>query len=48
MGPPSRPSDKPTDINDLGDVLAGSGVDLREEEAAMFKCVSEHRRRRAT
>lgn len=37
MGPPSRPSDKPTDINDLGDVLAGSGVDLREEEAAMFK-----------
>ena len=38
MGPPSRPVDnKPTDINDLGDVLSGSGIDLREEEAAMYK-----------
>lgn len=37
MGPPSRPTaDKPTDINELGDVLAGSGVDLREEEAALL------------
>lgn len=37
MGPPSRPAaDKPTDINELGDVLAGSGVDLREEEAALL------------
>ena len=37
MGPPSRPApaDKPTDVNDLSDVLAGSGVDLREEEAAL-------------
>ena len=43
MGPPSRPNDKPTDINDLGDVLAGSGVDLREEEAAMFKYDSNDR-----
>ena len=43
MGPPSRPNDKPTDINDLGDVLAGSGVDLREEEAAMFKFNSSDR-----
>ena len=37
MGPPSRPTDKPTDINDLGDVLSGSGIDLREEEAAMYR-----------
>jgi hypothetical protein len=37
MGPPSRPVDnKPTDVNDLSDVLVGSGVDLREEEAALF------------
>ena len=43
MGPPSRPNDKPTDINDLGDVLAGSGVDLREEEAAMFRFSSGDR-----
>ena len=35
MGPPSRPSDKPTDMNELSDVLLGSGVDLREEEAAL-------------
>ena len=37
MGPPSRPApvDKPTDVNDLTDVLVGSGVDLREEEAAL-------------
>ena len=34
MGPPSKPiDDKPVDVNDLGDVLAGSGVDIREEEA---------------
>lgn len=36
MGPPSRPSDKPTDMNELSDVLLGSGVDLREEEAALM------------
>lgn len=36
MGPPSRPAvDKPTDINELGDVIAGTGIDLREEEAAL-------------
>jgi hypothetical protein len=36
MGPPSRPDhNKPVDVNDLSDVLAGSGVDLREEEAAL-------------
>lgn len=36
MGPPERPSDKPTDINELGDVMVGSGIDLREEEAALL------------
>ena len=37
MGPPSRPAaDKPTDMNDLSDVLMGTGVDLREEEAALL------------
>ncbi len=37
MGPPSRPAvDKPTDMNELSDVLLGSGVDLREEEAALL------------
>ena len=36
MGPPSRPIDKPVDVNDLSDVLVGSGVDLKEEEAALF------------
>ena len=39
MGPPSRPTDKdkPTDMNELSDVLAGSGVDLREEEANLVR-----------
>ena len=37
MGPPSRPTDKPTDMNELSDVLAGSGVDLKEEEAALYQ-----------
>ena len=37
MGPPSRPTaDKPTDMNELSDVLLGSGIDLREEEAALL------------
>ncbi|KAI4242610.1 MAG: hypothetical protein LQ352_007202 [Teloschistes flavicans] len=37
MGPPSRPVDnnRPTDLNELSDVLMGAGVDLREEEAAL-------------
>ena len=35
MGPPSRPTEKLTDMTELTDVLAGSGVDLREEEAAL-------------
>lgn len=33
MGPPSRPAEKPTDAADLSDVLAQSGIDVREEEA---------------
>ncbi len=38
MGPPSKPLDKdrPTDMNELSDVLMGSGVDLKEEEAALL------------
>ena len=36
MGPPEKPVDKPTDINELGDVMLGSGIDLREEEAALL------------
>jgi hypothetical protein len=32
MGPPSRPSDKATDIRTLEDPLAGTGVNLDEEE----------------
>ncbi|MCJ1263789.1 hypothetical protein MMC22_003659 [Lobaria immixta] len=37
MGPPSRPVDnKPTDMNELADVLISSGVDLKAEEAALL------------
>lgn len=37
MGPPSRPMDnKPTDMNELTDVLLGSGIDLKAEEAALL------------
>jgi hypothetical protein len=32
MGPPSRPADKATDIRSLEDPLAGTGVNLDEEE----------------
>ena len=41
MGPPARPIDKPTDINELGDVMLGSGIDLREEEAALLNSYSK-------
>ena len=37
MGPPGRPDNRPTDLNELGDVLFGAGVDLREEEAALLR-----------
>ncbi|PGH21456.1 hypothetical protein AJ80_03247 [Polytolypa hystricis UAMH7299] len=33
MGPPSRPVEKATDTAELTDVLASSGIDVREEEA---------------
>ncbi|KAI5283198.1 hypothetical protein KEM54_002334 [Ascosphaera aggregata] len=33
MGPPSRPVDKATDAAELTDVLASSGIDVKEEEA---------------
>lgn len=33
MGPPSRPADKATDASELTDVLASSGIDVKEEEA---------------
>ncbi|MCJ1308550.1 hypothetical protein MMC25_002203 [Agyrium rufum] len=36
MGPPSKPvENRPTDMNEITDVLTGSGIDLREEEAAL-------------
>ncbi|KAL8917685.1 MAG: hypothetical protein Q9208_007811 [Pyrenodesmia sp. 3 TL-2023] len=39
MGPPSKPpeKDRPTDMNELSDVLMGSGVDVKEEEAALLE-----------
>ena len=39
MGPPSRPpeKDKPTDTAELTDVLASSGIDVREEEANLTR-----------
>lgn len=43
MGPPARPIDKPTDINELGDVMVGSGIDLREEEAALLNSYGKQR-----
>ena len=37
MGPPSKPQiDKPTDINQLQDVLQGSGIDIAQEDAALI------------
>ena len=37
MGPPSRPAaEKPADVNELNDVLIGSGIDIRDEEAALL------------
>ena len=37
MGPPSRPVDKTTDAAELTDVLASSGIDVREEEAFLTR-----------
>lgn len=47
MGPPSRPTDKPTDMNELSDVLLGSGVDLKEEEAALLGRFSHNNQHQA-
>ncbi|KAI9884839.1 MAG: signal recognition particle subunit [Watsoniomyces obsoletus] len=35
MGPPSRPIDKPSDSAELNDVIAQSGVNLRDEESLL-------------
>lgn len=40
MGPPSRPVDKTTDAAELTDVLASSGIDVREEEAFLTRSFS--------
>ncbi|KAJ6160337.1 hypothetical protein N7470_003733 [Penicillium chermesinum] len=40
MGPPSRPADKTTDAAELTDVLASSGIDVREEEAFLTRSFS--------
>lgn len=40
MGPPSRPVDKTTDATELTDVLASSGIDVREEEAFLTSSYS--------
>jgi hypothetical protein len=40
MGPPSRPVDKTTDAAELADVLASSGIDVREEEAFLTRSFS--------
>ncbi|KAF9887387.1 hypothetical protein FE257_010242 [Aspergillus nanangensis] len=37
MGPPSRPVEKATDAAELTDVLASSGIDVREEEAYLTR-----------
>ena len=37
MGPPSKPQvEKPTDLNQLQDVLQGSGIDIAQEDAALI------------
>lgn len=40
MGPPSRPAEKATDAAELTDVLASSGIDVREEEAFLTSSYS--------
>lgn len=40
MGPPSRPTDRATDAAELTDVLASSGIDVREEEAYLTSSYS--------
>lgn len=40
MGPPSRPAEKATDAAELTDVLASSGIDVKEEEAFLTSSYS--------
>lgn len=40
MGPPLKPVDKPKDDVDMIDVLAGTGINLQEEEQYMFQISS--------
>lgn len=40
MGPPSRPADKATDAAELTDVLASSGIDLKNEESILTSSYS--------
>ena len=40
MGPPSRPAEKATDAAELTDVLASSGIDVKEEEAFLTSSFS--------
>lgn len=40
MGPPSRPVEKATDAAELTDVLASSGIDVKEEEAYLTSSYS--------
>jgi hypothetical protein len=37
MGPPSAPANRPVDASELTDVLASSGIDVREEEAFLTR-----------
>lgn len=40
MGPPSAPANRPVDASELTDVLASSGIDVREEEAFLTRSFS--------
>lgn len=40
MGPPSVPPNRPVDASELTDVLASSGIDVREEEAFLTRSFS--------
>ena len=43
MGPPSKPQvEKPTDLNQLQDVLQGSGIDIAQEDAALINSFRQH------
>ncbi len=44
MGPPSRPVDKPTDTAELTDVIAQSGINLKDEESILTASFSSRPR----